>query len=146
VFFLIGQSKFSQNFLSALLSRNLKIKVFRTVNLPLVFCWCETRPFMLRETCRLRMFENRVLRIICGSKGEEMTGGWGKLCNEELHNFYSLPDVIRAVKSRRMRWMHIGHIQEMGNVYTILDTEPEEKRILGRPSHRLDNYIKMDLD
>jgi hypothetical protein len=67
----------------------------------------------LREENRLRVFENRVLRKIFGPKGDEVIGGWRKLHNEELHNLYSSPSIIRIIKSRRMRWagrrgMHIG--------------------------------------
>jgi hypothetical protein len=58
------------------------------------------------------MFENRVLRKIFGSKKDEVTGDWRKLHNEELHNLYSLPNIIRMIKSRRMRWA--GHVARMG--------------------------------
>jgi len=66
----------------------------------------------LREEHRLRVFENRVLRRIFGPKRDEVTGEWRKLHNEELHNLYSSPDIIRLVKSRRMRWA--GHVARMG--------------------------------
>jgi hypothetical protein len=59
---------------------------------------------MLREEHRLRVFENRVLRRIFGPKRDEVTGGWRKLHNEELHNLYSSPDIIKIIKSRSMRW------------------------------------------
>jgi hypothetical protein len=65
----------------------------------------------LREEHRLRVFENRVLRRIFGPKRDEVTGEWWKLHNEELHNLYSSPDIIRQVKSRRMRWA--GHVARM---------------------------------
>jgi hypothetical protein len=71
----------------------------------------ETRSLTLREEHRLRVCENRVLRRIFGLKRDEVTGGWRKLHNEELHNLYSSPNIIRAIKSRRMRWA--GHVARM---------------------------------
>jgi hypothetical protein len=64
---------------------------------------CETFPLTLREEHRLRVLENRVLRMIFGPKGDEMIGHWRKLHNEELHNLYSSPSIVRIIKSRRMR-------------------------------------------
>jgi hypothetical protein len=93
----------------------------------------------------LRVFDNRVLRIF-GSKGGEVTGGWRKLHNEELHNLYSSPSIIRMIKSRRMRWA--GHVAGMGlkrNAYRILVEKPEGKRPLGKPRHRWVDHVKMDL-
>jgi hypothetical protein len=92
------------------------------------------------------VFENRVLRRITGPKRDEVTGGWRKLHNEELHNLYSSPSIIRIIKSRRMRWA--GHVARMGenrNVYRLLVGRPEEKRPLGRPRRRWMDNIKMDL-
>jgi hypothetical protein len=88
------------------------------------------------------------LRRIFGPKREDVTGGWRKLHNEELHNFYSSPSilVIRIIKSRRMVW--VGHVARMGekrNAYTILVGKPEGKRPLGIPRHRWVDNIKMDL-
>jgi hypothetical protein len=74
-----------------------------TVTLPLVLCGCETRSLTLREEHRLRVSENKVLRRIFGPKREE-DGSWIKLHNDELHNLYSSPNIIRVIKSRRMRW------------------------------------------
>jgi hypothetical protein len=73
---------------------------------------CETWVLTLREEHRLRVSENRVLRRIFGPKRDEVTGSWGKLHNEELHNLYSSPNIIRMIKSRRMRWA--GHVARMG--------------------------------
>jgi hypothetical protein len=92
------------------------------------------------------VFENRVLRTILGSRREEVTGDWWKLHNEELHNLYSSPNIIRRIKSRRMRWA--GHVARMGetrNAYRILVGRPEGKRPLGRPRSRWVDDIKMDL-
>ena len=73
---------------------------------------CETWSLTLREECRPRVFENRVLRRIFGPKTDEVTGEWRKLHNEELSELYSLPNIVRVVKSRRMRWA--GHVARMG--------------------------------
>jgi hypothetical protein len=99
----------------------------------------------LREEHRLRVFENRVLRKIFGPKRDEVTGEWRKLHNGELNNLYSSPDIIRQIKSRRMRWA--GHVVRMGegrNVYRFLVGKPEGKRPLGRPRRRWEDGIKMD--
>jgi len=76
---------------SSLLSKNLKIKIYRTIILSVVLYGCETRSLKLREKCRLRVFENRVLRRLFGPKRDEVTGEWTKLHNEELSDLYSLP-------------------------------------------------------
>jgi hypothetical protein len=84
---------------SRLLSRNVKVKIYKTIILPVLLYGCETWSLRLREEHRLRVFENRVLRIIFGPKRDEVKGEWRKLHNEELHNLYSSPDIIRQVKS-----------------------------------------------
>jgi hypothetical protein len=92
------------------------------------------------------VFENRVLRRIFGPKRDRVMGGCRKLRNEELHNLYSSPSIIRTIKSRRMRWA--GHVARMGekrNVYRLLVGKPEGKRRLGRPKRRWIDNIKMDL-
>jgi hypothetical protein len=83
-----------------LLSQNAKIKQYRTIILPVVLYWCETWPLTLREEHRLRVFKNRVLRRIIGPKRDEVTGGWRKLHNEELHNLYPSPSIIRMIMAR----------------------------------------------
>jgi hypothetical protein len=85
---------------SRLLSRNVKVKIYKTMILPVILYGCETWSLTLREEHRLRVFENRVLRRIFGSKRDEVMGEWRKLHSEELHNLYSSPDIIRQVKSR----------------------------------------------
>jgi hypothetical protein len=76
--------------------------IYKTINSPVVLYGCETWSLTLREGHRLSVFENRVLRTIFGSRRDEMTGDWRKLRNEELHNLYSSPDIIRMIKSRRI--------------------------------------------
>jgi hypothetical protein len=91
----------------------------------------------LREESRLRVF---------GPKRDEVTGEWRKLHNEELSDLYSLPSIVRVVKSRRMRWA--GHVARMGEgsgVHRVLVGKPEGKRPLGRPRRRWEDNIKMDL-
>jgi hypothetical protein len=95
------------------LSRNVKIKIYKTIILPVVFYGCETFN-TLREEHRLRVFENRVFRRIFGPKRDEVTGGWRKLHNEELYGLYSSPSIVRVIKARRMRWA--GHVARMGEV------------------------------
>jgi hypothetical protein len=85
------------------------------------------------------VFENRVLRRIFGPKRDEVTGEWRKLHTEELHNLYSSPDIIRQVKSRRMRWARMG---EERKVYTVLVGKPEGRRPLGRPR---EDGVRMNL-
>ena len=88
---------------SSLLSKKLKIKIYRTIILPVVLYGCETWSLTLRDERRLRVFENRVLRRVFGPKRDEVTGEWRKLYNEELSDLYSLPNILRVVKSRRKR-------------------------------------------
>jgi hypothetical protein len=83
--------------------KNLKIRIYKTINLPVVLYGCETYSLALREEYRLRVFEYRVLRKIFGPKRDEVTGEWRKLYNEELHDLYSSPSIIRIILSSRMR-------------------------------------------
>jgi hypothetical protein len=100
----------------------------------------------LREERRLRVFENRVLRRIFGPKSDQVTREWRKLHNEELNALCSLPNLVRVIKSRRMRWA--GHVARMGEgrgAYRVLVGKPERKRPLGRPRCRWDDNIRIDL-
>jgi hypothetical protein len=88
----------------------VKIKIYKTIILPVVLYGCETLSLTLREEHGLRVFENRVLRRIFGPKRDEVTGGWRKVHNEELHDLYSSPSIVRVIKARRMRWAgHVAH-------------------------------------
>jgi hypothetical protein len=91
------------------------------------------------------VFEDRDLRRIFGSKRDVVTGGWRKLHNEERHNLYFLPNIIRMIKSRKMKWA--GHVawMEKRNAYRILVGKPEGKTPLGRPRRRWMDNIKIDL-
>ncbi|KAJ4433494.1 hypothetical protein ANN_15798 [Periplaneta americana] len=125
-----------------LLSKNLKVIIYKTVILPVVLYGCETWTLTLREEQRLRVFENKVIRKIFGAKRDEVTGEWRKLHNTELHALYSSPDI----KSRRLRWAeHVARMCESRNAYRVLVGRPEGKRPLGRPRRRWEDNIKMDL-
>ena len=88
-----------QNLLSSrLLSKNLKIKIYRNIILPVVLYGCETWSLTLREENKLRVFENRVLRRIFGPRRDEVTGEWRRLHNDELNDLYSSPNIVRVIK------------------------------------------------
>ncbi|KAJ4438662.1 hypothetical protein ANN_14609 [Periplaneta americana] len=145
--------------------RHLKVRIYKTVILPVVLYGCETWTLTFREEERLRVFENKILRKIFGAKRDEVTGDENKILrkifgakrdevtgeqrklhNTELHALYSSPDIIRNIKSRRLRWA--GHVARMGesrNAYSVLIGRPEGKRPLGRPRRRWEDNIKMDL-
>jgi len=135
-----------QNLLSSgLLSRNLKFKIYRIIILPVVLYGCETWSLTLKEERRLRVFENRVLRRIFGSKMGEVTGEWRKLHIEELNDLYSSPNIVRVIKSRRVSWAgRVARMEERRGVYRVLVGKPEGKRPLWRPRRRLEDNIKID--
>jgi hypothetical protein len=131
---------------SRLLFNNLKIKIYRTIILPVVLYGCETWSLTLREGRRLRVFENRVLRKVFRPKRDEVTGEWRKLHKEKLNDLYSLPNIVPVVKSRRMRWA--GHVACMGEhrgIHRVLVEKPEGKRPLRRPRRRWEDNIKIYL-
>jgi hypothetical protein len=113
---------FTQWFLkySRLISKNLKIKIYKTLILPVVLYGCETWSLTLREEHGLRVFEHRMLRRIFGSKREE-DGSWKKLHNDELYSLYSSPNIVRVIKARRMRLAgHVARMREGRGVYRVL--------------------------
>jgi len=119
-----------------LLSKNLKIKIHKTIILSVVLYGCETWSLTLREERKLRVFESMVLRRIFGPRRDEVTGEWRRLHNEQLYDLYS---------SRRMRWAgHVARISEERGVYRVLVGKPEGRRPLGRPRRRWVN-IRTDL-
>jgi hypothetical protein len=126
-----------QNLLSSrLISKNLKIKIHKTVILPVVLCRCETWSLNLREEHRQRIFENRVLRRISGPKREE-DGSCKNLHNDEFFGMYSSPNIVTVIKSRRMRRAgHVARMREGKGVYSVLVGRAEGKRPLGRPRRR----------
>jgi hypothetical protein len=131
---------------SRLLPKNLKIRIYKAIILPMVLYGCETWSLTLREEHRLRVFENRVLRRIFGPKRDEVTDEWKKLHNEELRYLYSSSSIIGIISSRRMGWA--GHVARMGekrNTYRLLVGKPEGKRPLGRPRRRWVDNIRMEL-
>jgi hypothetical protein len=114
----------------------LKIKIYGTVILSDVLYGCETWTLTLRAEHGLGVFDNRELRKIFGPKREE-DGSWRKLHNDELHSLYSSTNIVRVIKSRRMRWA--GHVACMGEgrvVYSVFVGRTEGKRPLGRPRRR----------
>jgi hypothetical protein len=125
-------------FSSCLLSKNLKIKMYRTIILLAVLYGCETWSAMLREERSLRMFEKRVMRRITGRKREEVVGDWRRLHNDELPNLYASPNIIRAIKLRRMRWVgHVAYMGEMRNAYNRHTWEAILEWILGKYGGRV---------
>ena len=126
---------------SRVLSKN--VKIYGTVILPVVLYGCETLSLTLLEERKLRVFVNKMLRRIFGPRMDEVTGDWRRLHNEEINNLYWSPNMVRVIKSRRMRWA--GHVARMGEergVYRVLVGKLEGKRPLGR---RWVDNIRMDL-
>jgi len=139
-------SKLQSVYKTAFVETALNMSRSSIIPLPVVLYGCETWSLTLREERRLSVFENRVLRRIFGPKRDEVTGKWRKLHTEELSDLYSLPNTVRVLKSRRMRWA--GHVARMGEgrgVYRVLVGKPEGKGPVGRPRRRWEDNIKMDL-
>lgn len=131
---------------SRLISRKLKLKIYRTVILPVILYGCESWSTTLADEHKLRVFENKVLRKIYGPKRDEMTGEWRRLHNEELHGLYDSPDVVKIMKSKRLRWAgHVARMREKRRLYSILVGRPDGKRPLGRPRRRWEDNIRRDL-
>ena len=131
---------------SSLLSKNIKIKIYITVILPLVLHGCETWSLTLRKKRRLRLFENSVLRKISGPRRDEVRGEWRKLHNEDLNDLHSSPSIFRVIKSRKMRWAkHVARIGDRRGAYRVVLERPEGNIPLRRTRRRWEDNIKMDL-
>ena len=129
-----------------MLSKNVNIKIYRTIILPVVLYGCETWSLTMREEHRLRVFENRVLSRTFGPKRDGVTGEWRKLVNEELNDLCTSLNIVRVIKSRRMNWAgHVARMEEERGVHKVLVGKPERKRPLERPRRIWQNNIKMDL-
>jgi hypothetical protein len=125
-------------------SKNVKVRIYKTTILLVVPYECETWSLILKEEHRLRVIQNRVLRRIFGVKRGEVTGGCRKPHEEELLNLHSSPSIIRMMKLTMMRWA--GHVARMGKkqkkkACRILMGKPERKRSLGRPRRRFVDNI-----
>jgi len=122
---------------SHLLSKNIKMKIWRTIISPILSSWCETWSLTLGAGHRLRVFENRVTRNIFWPRRDEITGNWRKLHDEDLHGLYYLPNNIWVIKSRIMS--RVGHVVCIGkrrDAHMVLVGKPEGRSLLGRPRHR----------
>jgi hypothetical protein len=129
-----------------LLSKNLKIKLYTTVILPIVLYGCEIWSLTLKEERWLRVFGNRVLRRVFGPKRDKVMGEWRILHNEELSDLCWLPNIVRVVETRKMRWTgHVACMREGRGVHRVLMGRPEGKRPLGRPRRRWGDNIITDL-
>jgi len=126
--------------------QKFKIKIYRTVIMPVVLYGCETWLLRLGEEYRLRVSENRVLRKYLNLRGDKVAGEWRRLHNEELNDLYCSPNVMRVINLRRIRWAgHVACMGEMRGVYRVLVGKPEGRRPLGRPKLRWEDNIKVDL-
>jgi len=129
-----------------LLSKNLKIKIYRTIILLVVLYGFETWSLTLWEERKLRVFENMVLRRIFGPRRDEITREWRRLHNEELNDLYSSSNIVRVIKLRRMR--RAGHVKRMGEERVCIGSwlgKPEGRRPLVRPRRRWVDNMRMDL-
>ena len=136
----------AESFVFQVAIQKFKDQIYRIIILPVDLYGCEAWSLTLREEMKLKVFENMVLRRIFGPRRDEVKGEWRKLHNEELNDFYSSPNIVRVIKSRRIRWA--GHVARMGEerlVYRVLVGKPEGRRPLGRPRLRWVDNIRMDL-
>ena len=116
-------------------------KIYKTIILPVGLYGCETWSLTLREECRVRVFESRILRLIFGLK-RDTNGDWRRLHNEELHSLYRSPNIVRVIEPRRFRWTgHVDKMEEGKSAFKIFTG----KRPLARPRGRWENNIRMDL-
>jgi hypothetical protein len=147
----LGMIVTNQNLIQVEIKRRLNsdnacyhsVQIYKTIILPVVLDGCEAWSLTLREEHRLRVFQNRVLRRIFGLKRDGLIGGWRKLHNEELHNLYPSPNIIRMIKSRRVRWA--GHVACMGEASLQGFGGKARRRPLGRSRRKWEDNIKMVL-
>ena len=135
-----------QNILSSsLLSKNMKIKIYRTIILPVVLYGCETWSVMLKEECGLRFFENMMLKKLFGTKRGEVAGMWRRLRNKELYALNFSANIIRVIKWRRLRWAgHVARMKTSGGAYGVLVGKLEGSGSLWRPRRRWEDSITLD--
>ena len=124
----------------------MKIKIYKTIVLPVLLYVCETWSLTLREESRLRVFENKILRRIFGPK-RGANGEWERLHNEEHHSLYRSGNIVRVIKSTRFRWAgHVMRMEEGTSAFKILRGTPTGNRPLGRPRSRWKDTIRVDLN
>jgi hypothetical protein len=124
----------AESFVFQFAIQECKIKIYRTIMLPVVLYGCETWSLILREECRVRVFENKVLRRIFGPKKDEVTGEWRRLHNKELFVLQSSLNIIRVIKSIIMRWAgHVACMGDMRGAYRVLVGKPEGNNHLKTP-------------
>ena len=121
------------------------LKIYKTIILPVVLYGCKTWSLTLREEFRLRVFENLILMRIFWPKRDE-NGEWRRLHNEEIYSLYRSANIVRVIKSRRLRWAgHVARMEEDRSAFKILTAKPTGKRPLGRPRRRWEDNIRMNL-
>jgi hypothetical protein len=123
--------------------QSVNITIYGNTILPVVLYGCETSSLTLREECSVRVFENRVLRRIFRPKRDKVTGEWRRLLKKKLYALYPSPNIIRVIKSRRLRWEEHWHVWGE-EIYRALVGKPEGRRPLGRPRRRWENNIRID--
>jgi hypothetical protein len=128
----------------SLLSKNVKIKIYRTIIFACCFVWVWNLVAHIEGGTRLRVFENRVLRRIFGPKRDDVMGDWIKLHKEDLNDLYCSPNIVRGIKER-IRWVwHVAGLEERRSIYRVLVEKPKGKRPLERPRRKWEDNIKMD--
>ena len=131
---------------SRILSRNIKLRIYKTIILSVVLYGCETRSLTLKEEKKLRIFENKIARKIFGPRKDEQRDEWRKLHNLELYNLYGIPDIIRTLRLRRLQLAR--NVARMGNgrrAHKFLVGKSEGTRPRGRSKIRWEDYIIKDL-
>jgi len=124
-------------------SRHLYIDIYICIY---IYIYIYVYTCILREERKLRVFENMVLRRIFGPRRDEVKGEWSRLHNEELNDLCSSPNIVRVIKSRKMRWVgHVARLGEKREVYRVLVGKPEGKRPMGKPRRKWADNIRMDL-